>query len=261
MKFTYMTENVRSAARVLELVEFLAGADSGASLSEATGSLSAPKSSTLMLLRTLVNRGYAYRDNDNDRYFLSPDFRAGAFGWVAQPYARLTAVARPVMEALSEEVGETTTLGVFGQRGQARHLAKVVANLDVRYDTDTNRPIPLYCTAIGRTLISGRPEADWLELLGDGPYPALTPHTITDRDRILAMIGQARREGYAIVMEEFALGGTGLATPVRDAAGAAIAVLNVGCVTNRFHDKREIVIAAVQRAAGAISKALGAGPS
>jgi len=259
-KFTYMTESVRSAARVLELVEFLAAAESGASLSEATGGLCAPKSSTLMLLRTLVNRGYAYRDNDNDRYFLSPDFRAGAFGWVAEPFARLTAIARPVMEALSDELGESITLGVLAGAGQARILTKVVANLDVRYDTDISRPIPLYCTAIGRSLVSRRPPEEWPDLLGPGPFTAVTPHTVTDRAEILAVIEGVRRDGYAIVMEEFALGGTGVASPILDPTGAAVATLNVGCVTNRFHGKRDQVVAAVRRSAAAVAKGLGGGP-
>src|ERR1700753_497482 len=122
-----MTETVRSAARVLDLVEILATAETGVTLSEATGGLAAPKSSTLMLLRTLVQRGYAYRDATSDRYHLSENFRSGAFRWVADPLSRLAARARPVMDSLSEAIGETTTLGVMGDDAHARLLTKVVA--------------------------------------------------------------------------------------------------------------------------------------
>jgi IclR family pca regulon transcriptional regulator len=253
-----MTETVRSAARVLDLVEFLASSDGGVTLSEATGGLAAPKSSTLMLLRTLVQRGYAYRDATSDRYHLSADFRSGAFGWMADPLARLSAIVRPVMEQLSEAVGETTTFGIWGDTGQARLLTKVVADLDVRYDTDIKRPIPLYCTAIGRTLLSQRSKEDREALLGRGPFKAITPYTLTDRTKILALLEEIKREGFAIVMEEFALGGTGVASPVFDATGAVAGALNVGCVTNRFREKRDQVIAAVRRAAGGLSRTLGA---
>ena len=57
-----MTDNVLSAARVLDLIELIAAASDGVLLREATVRLNAPKSSTLMLLRTLVNRGYVARD-------------------------------------------------------------------------------------------------------------------------------------------------------------------------------------------------------
>jgi IclR family pca regulon transcriptional regulator len=253
-----MTETVRSAARVLDLVEFLANAQSGVTLSEATGGLAAPKSSTLMLLRTLVQRGYAYRDATGDRYHLSEHFRSGAFGWVADPLSRLVALARPVMESLSESIGETATLGVLNDDGHARLATKVVANLDVRYDTDITRPIPLYCTAIGRTLLAHRPTAARTALLGPGPFKAVTPYTITDRGKILDLLEDVRSQGFAIVMEEFALGGTGVSAPVFDATGAVVGALNAGCVTNRFQEKREQVVAEVKRHAAGLSRSLGA---
>jgi len=253
-----MTETVRSAARVLDLVEFLATAESGATLSEATGGLAAPKSSTLMLLRTLVQRGYAYRDATSDRYYLSDHFRSGAFGWVADPLSRLVALGRPVMEALSEAIGETATLGVMGEDSHARLATKVVADLDVRYDTDLTRPIPLYCTAIGRTLLAHRPPETRAALLGPGPFKSITPYTITDRGKILGLLEDVQRQGFAIVMEEFALGGTGVSAPVFDASGAIVAALIAGGGTNRFQEHREQVGAAVKSHAANLSRSRGA---
>lgn len=255
-----MTDNVPSAARVLDLIELIAVTPDGLLLREATARLNAPKSSTLMLLRTLVNRGYAYRDPLSDRYHLAEAFRAGGFGWTTDPHARLVAAARPIMEGLVQALGESMTFGVFDKAGHARSLAQVVADVEVRYTAHINRPIPLYCTAIGRVLVAGQPEDEWSALIGDGPFPIVTPHTVTDKARVLEIVGQVRRQGYAIVMEEFALGGTGVAAPVTDAEGRAVGALNVGCVTGRFEDKRERVVAAVTAAAGALSEQMAARP-
>lgn len=251
-----MTENVLSAARVLDLVELIAASDDGVLLREATLQLKAPKSSTLMLLRTLVNRGYAYRDPLSDRYLLTDQYRSGAFGWVADRFANLVAAARPVMEGLSRDLGESTTLGVLDTPGHARLLTQVVADDEVRYSANTSRPIPLYCTAIGRVLVSRRPRSEWPGLIGQGPFPAITRHTVTELPAVLRIVDRVREEGHAIVMEEFALGGTGVAAPVLDAEGRAIAALNVGCVTNRFDDKRGQVVNAVMAAAGALGQQL-----
>lgn len=255
-----MTDNVLSAARVLDLLELVAAADDGVLLREATARLNAPKSSTLMLLRTLVNRGYVGRDPLSDRYHLTEQYRSGAFGWVADPYARLIAAARPIMESLVQALGESMNFGVFDTPGHAKALTQVVADLEVRYAANINRPIPLYCTAIGRVLVSRQPEAEWPGLIGDGPFQSLTKHTVTDRNEILKIIGQARSQGHAVVCEEFALGGTGVAAPVVDADGRAIAALNMGCVTNRFEEKRDRVVNAVMAAAGALSEQLQARP-
>ncbi|MDG2522917.1 IclR family transcriptional regulator [Caulobacter segnis] len=251
-----MTDTVLSAARVLDLLELVAAAEEGVLLREATLRLNAPKSSTLMLLRTLVNRGYLYRDPLTDRYRLSEQYRAGAFGWIADPHARLIAAARPVMESLSQALGESMTFAVFDKPGHAKAITQVVADVEVRYAANIQRPIPLYCTAMGRVLVSRQPEADWSRLIGEGPFPALTRHTVTDRQAILDIVGQTREQGYAVVMEEFALGGTGVAAPIVDADGRSVAALNMGCVTNRFEEKRERVIVAVTTAAAALSEQL-----
>jgi DNA-binding IclR family transcriptional regulator len=212
-----------------------------------------------MLLRTLVNRGYARRDPLSDRYSLTDQYRSGAFGWVVDPYARRVATARPVMEALSQELGESMTFGVCDRAGYARVLTQVVADVEVRYTANTSRPIPLYCTAIGRVLVSRRPRSEWRELIGQGPFPAITRHTVIDPDEILRIIDRTRDDGHAIVMEEFALGGTGVAAPVLDAEGQALGALNMGCVTNRFDEKRERVVAAVMAGAATLSQQLRVG--
>jgi IclR family pca regulon transcriptional regulator len=251
-----MTDNVLSAARVLDLIELVAAAETGVLLREASSRLNAPKSSTLMLLRTLVNRGYVYRDASSDRYLLTEQYASGAFGWSSDPHARLVAAARPIMESLSQALGESMTFGVFSEPGHAKALTQVVADLEIRYVANITHPIPLYCTAIGRVLVSRQPEADWADLIGEGPFPAPTRHTVTEASRILEIIARVRDQGHAIVTEEFALGGTGVAAPVIGPDGRAIAALNMGCVTNRFEDKRERVVAAVMAGASALSEQL-----
>lgn len=251
-----MTDNVLSAGRVLDLIELIAASPDGVLLREANARLNAPKSSTLMLLRTLVNRGYVVRDPVSDRYALAEQFRAGSFGWTADPHARLIAAARPIMETLVQALGESMTFGVFGQKGHAKVLTQVVADVEVRYTANPGRPIPLYCTAIGRALVSGQPDTEWARLIGPGPFEAITRHTVTDPVAILEIVAQVRRRGHAVVMEEFALGGTGVAVPIMDGEGRAIAALNVGCVTNRFEEKRERVISGVMSAAAALSEQL-----
>lgn len=255
-----MTANVPSAARVLELIELIAEADHGVLLREATQRLNVPKSSTLMLLRTLVNRGYVERDPVSDRYALSAQYRTGGFGWRTAPHGRLLAAARPIMEALMLDLGETVILGGFGVQGHARALAQVVADLEIRYATNLERPIPFYCSAIGRVLVSRQPERDWPRLLGEEPLAPLTRHTVTDKTELLKIVGQVRDQGYCVVTEEFALGGTGVAAPVLDAEGRAVAALDVGCVTGRFGEKRERVIEALVAAANALGQALRSEP-
>ncbi|MFC7556101.1 IclR family transcriptional regulator [Pseudoroseomonas wenyumeiae] len=207
-----MNDTVRSAARVLDLLEHLASRGEGASLSELATALALPKSSTLMLLRTLTARGYVTRDTA-DRYALNELFRQHGFGWGGQHQARLLAHARPIMEQLCEEVGETVLLGVAESDG-VRSLCKVVSQQMLRYDFDIATRSPFYCTAMGRVLMAFAPPDEAEAMLGAVPRTQQTPSTVTDLAALHRIVARVREEKIAIVEEEWVLGGTGVAVPV-----------------------------------------------
>lgn len=67
--------SVKSARRVLELLELLASAPRGLSFSELVESLALPKSSLYALLRTLTERHWLQFDDETRRYW------TGVRGW------------------------------------------------------------------------------------------------------------------------------------------------------------------------------------
>jgi DNA-binding IclR family transcriptional regulator len=250
-----LNDTVRSAARVLDLLEHLSGRSEGASLSELATSLALPKSSTLMLMRTLTARGYVTRDAA-DRYALNELFRQHGFGWGGQLHARLTAHAKPIMEQLCEEVGETILLGVV-ENNSVRSLCKVVSRQMLRYDFDITHRTPLYCTAMGRVLTAFAPPDQAETMLSAVPRVRQTPSTVTDLATLRRIVARIREEKIAIVEEEWVLGGTGVAVPVFLLEGGIAAALDVGCVTQRFHAKREHLTARLRDAGQRLTQALG----
>ena len=254
-----MTSVVRSVARAFDLIELLSCEPGGISLSHAAQRLAMPKSSTLMLLRTLSARGYANRVG-GDLYMLSPQFRAGAFGWRAVPYAKLIAAVEPILDRLVEELCESATFGILGEPGEAQVLAKAVPDVEIRWDSDISRPIPLYCTAVGRALLSGLSAEEQVRQLTARDIRPITPFTVTDPAELLAIVEEAARCGHAVSAEEFALGGTGIAAPVFDGANTLIGALNVSCVSSRVQSKRESIFVALRQGTAEIGRRLGGGP-
>jgi DNA-binding IclR family transcriptional regulator len=249
-----MHDTVRSAARVLDILEYLARLPDGASLSECVAALDLPKSSTLMLLRTVLARGYVVRDA-SDRYRLNETFRLYGFGWGGHRFARLIALARPVMVMLSQAVGETVILGAAEDRCLIT-LDKVVSEQLIRYDADLSTKWPFYCTAMGRTILAYATEEARERMLEIVPRAKLTPHTVTDLDRLRAIIARVRQDGYAIVEDEYALGGCGIAAPIFHPEGTVFAVLDVGCVTTRYPTKRDPILRELLVATKTLSQGL-----
>lgn len=246
-----MNNDVKSASRVLDLLELLALEQQTRSLTSIAERLGLPKSSTLGLLRTLVGRGYVAREPD-DRYRLCNAFRAEGFA----RHGRLLGVAPAIMRKLADEIGETVIIGALAGAGTVRLLAKEVAGQDIRFDIELSRHLPAYCTAIGRVLIAQLGDDEAREILASVPRKGPTPHTITAKAALWARIEAARTTGVAIVEEEFALGGTGVATLIPGSAGNPKAALNIGCITARFHERRDEIVAALRRGAAEIGAML-----
>ena len=249
-----MNLEVKSAARVLELIELLAASSRPLALKEIVAELEFPKSSAHALAQTLVSRGYAVQDA-SERYALAESCRHGFAGRARE--ARLIAIARPIMEALRDNSGETVMLCVRNSRGEVKRLAKCVSQQAVRYDIDLAAPTAVYCTAAGRVLLAYAGEEAIDAYLGQAAFVAHTPYTVTEPARLREILAAARRDGVAMSNQEFVLGSTGLAAPVRNREGQVIAALNLGTVTIRFEPKKATLVASVKQAADRLSRRLG----
>jgi DNA-binding IclR family transcriptional regulator len=86
---------------------------------------------------------------------------------------------------------------------------------------------------------------------------AHTPRTVTDVAKLRAILARVTADGYAVLEEEFVLGGSATAAPVLGGDGTVIAALNVGTVSARYPAAKSRIIAGVVRTAAAVSQRLG----
>jgi IclR family transcriptional regulator, pca regulon regulatory protein len=249
-----MNSEVKSAARILDLVEFLAGCAEPVTLKQITAELGFPKSSAHALAQTLVSRGYAIQDATG-RYLLVRGTSHGSS--IRAREARLVSAAHPVMERLRDGSGETVVLSVRTVRGEVKRLAKCVSRRVVRYDTDLDGPVASYCTASGRVLLAYWEPAALEAYLARTRLTAHTPFTVTDPARLRDILAQTREHGVAVNDQEYVAGASGIAAPVRDRDGSVMAALNLGTLTARFHLNRDQIITAVKDAAVQVSRRFG----
>ena len=249
-----MNPEVKSAARTLELIEYLARCAEPVSLKQIIAELGYPKSSAHGLAQTLVARGYAIQDS-SDRYLLVHGQRQSATARAWQ--ARLLSAAHPVMEALRDRSGETVLLSVRAGDGGIKRLAKCVSRQPERYDTDLDGPAASYCTAMGRVLLAHWEPAAIEGYLARTRLVAYTSFTVTDLARLREILVRVREEGVAVNDQEFVPGASGIAAPVHDGAGQVTAALNLGTPAARFHSRREEIVGAVKQAAAEVDSRLG----
>lgn len=246
---------VKSADRVLDMLELLSMSEAPMRFSEIALAMDVPKSSAHGLLNTLLKRGYVERDS-SDRYALVGAFRDG-FSWIGGFEALLRRQAMPIMTEARDQCGETLFLCVANENHDVRQICKVVSTHPIRYDSDSGRVAPAYASVMGRVLLAFAPAEDVDAYFRSAELAPLTDKTLTDEADIRAVLARIRERGYGTIEEEYAIGGCGVAAPVRDRSGAVVAVLDIATVSQRYALRQEEMRETVLRSAALLSAKLG----
>jgi DNA-binding IclR family transcriptional regulator len=253
-----MNDTVKSAGRVLDILELFGSSERPLALREVSAILGLPKSSAHMLLGTLERRGYLIRSG-RDGYKLptSADGSGGCFDSVA---AQVFRAAQPVLERLLKEIRETVVLGMPTPELDIRIVSHRVSPQAIRYDISDMPVIPGYCTAMGHMILCHLPEDQARAYLARTELTALTPRTVTDPEAIMARLRQCRARGYALNIGERFEGGSGAAVAICDGQGRPHAAMNIVTVTQRFRRLQPEIIAALAAASRELETSLfGAG--
>jgi DNA-binding IclR family transcriptional regulator len=240
---------------VLDILETLSGLPAGASLTELSLALEAPKTSLLPLLRTLVSRRYAAR-SDSGRYGIGPRWlEAGDKGAVAPD---LVEAAHPVLQGLTRETGETTFVAVLPPgHADLVYVDKVESPQRIRYSAELGERRPLYCTATGFGLFAFLEPAQREHLVRTLPLTRHTRRTTTNRDLLRRRLDAIRAAGVAVTVDEFVVGAGGASAPVYGRDGRLVAACAVTGPTARIQAGRRRIAEAVKRAGDEISERLG----
>jgi IclR family acetate operon transcriptional repressor len=136
-------------------------------------------------------------------------------------------VARPHLEALVDESGETATLSVAGEP-DAVTVDVVPAPHHVQGVTQLGRPSVAHATAAGKVMLAftGRMPAP--------PLRAYTHRTITDLAALGRELERVRERGHAEAYEERELDLNAIAAPVFGADGALAGIIALQGPVSRF---------------------------
>ena len=248
-----MNDQVKSAIRVLDLLELFAVTTDPMGVTEVARRMDIPKSSAQALLLTLAGRGYLLRDDAG--YALPGEMRGG---WVGGIRTRLLGITTPILATLAQKSRESAFVGVLTGNGQIQYLAKAVSPQEVRYDASLEHPRLIHATSMGLAIMAYSSERDVARWLQPARLTRITPHTETDPTRIQTQLAQIRNDGYAEVKNANVEGASGVSAPIFGANGLPVAALNVGAPTWRYEQQREQLIDLVREEAARITQLLAA---
>ncbi|MFM8561768.1 MAG: IclR family transcriptional regulator [Solirubrobacterales bacterium] len=250
-KATQGQRTTDSVSRAIAAIDELAASDEPIGVNELGRRLGVSASTASRLMGTLEAGGLVERAGDGGPYRLGLRLLALADHVLADLDVRQ--LARPQLEAIAAETGETATLSVPGG-GEVVTADFVAGRSSVVSMARLGRPSTLHATAAGKVMLAFGPSGG--ELDDDLPMEALTEETITDRSALEKQVREVRRQGWAEACEERERDLNALAAPVFGHGGDLVAILGVqGPATRMGPARRKEVLPTLLDAAQELTRA------
>jgi IclR family transcriptional regulator, acetate operon repressor len=205
-------------------------------LTDACKYLGVAHSTAHRLLAMLAHHGFVQQEPVTRAYIAGPALVEVGLAVVGSLNVREQ--ARPMMEELSSELGETVHLGVL-EGSQVRYVDAVESERALRVVARTGTLVPAHCTSLGKALLSLMTDQQVAELYPASaePFAARTERSITTQAKLIKEVSKARARGYALNAGETEDDVGSVAVAFRDFVGRPAAIA-VAAPTSRLSSQR-----------------------
>jgi IclR family transcriptional regulator, acetate operon repressor len=242
--------------RAFSVINFIVDrAPDTAGISAIAREVNLPKSVTHRILKELAAVKFLNFEEDSKQYSLGPT--AIAVGLAALRSQDMPRLARPHLERLARESGETATLSVR-QTWMRVYIDQVLSDHEIRMAISLGSSHPLHAGASSRAILAALSDEAVDEYLAHHFLHQVTASTITDPAELRRSLDQVRLVGFAISHGEREPGAGSVAAAIRTADGEVWGCLSLCGPRDRFDaDAARAYAPKVVAAASAISAEVG----
>lgn len=236
--------------RAAHLLDALAAETDSMSLKVLSAETQLHPSTAFRILASLTVHGLVERTG-NGRYQLGVKL----LKYASRVHEKVDLIqeARPIMERLRSEVGETVNLSVR-EGDEVVYIERAIPKRMMRVDQHIGSRAPLHVTAVGKLFLAEGGQKTCSDYSRRTGLPRYTSNTITDAAKLWSEVETSQRRGYALDNEEMEQGVGCIGVPIRDNHGVIIAGLSISAPRARH---RDTWIPLLQRAGADISNRLG----
>lgn len=213
---------VKSATRVMQILNLLQSHPRGLTTSEISNSLDLPKSSTHELLHSMASERYLQQTGN--RYTLG--LKVFEIGQAAARNSELLQHARPILRWVGGQLNEAVYLAVLDGT-EVVYLSKIQFRKDIRLQSQVGARLPAQATGLGKAILSKIAKEEVRNRFTGNAFKTFTPNTITTIDGLERELEQARVDGYAVDRGEYTKGIYCYAMPVMDSHNQVLAAIGV----------------------------------
>jgi DNA-binding IclR family transcriptional regulator len=225
---------VKSADRVLDLLELLAGWGREMTHADIAEALDIPKSSLTKLLKNLTTREYVKFVPDTKGYRLGDAILRLANQ--ANQSRNLIACAEPVLRDITQQTMESCALNQL-KGDQVEVVATVTSQQRLVSHLRLGDLAPLYAVSGGKVILAYLPDVMRDEYLRGVTFERFTNRTITSKKALTKELEEVKEKGIAFSLEEYTPGIIGVGVAILSATGFPLGSLNLAIPAVRYSDE------------------------
>ncbi|WP_214879292.1 MULTISPECIES: IclR family transcriptional regulator [unclassified Exiguobacterium] len=223
--------NVQSLERALTILNKLSEYPEGLKISQLTEHLDLSKSTIHRLLTTLSSMNYITKNPETSQYKLGMQILFLSRNILNNN--EIINAAKPFIQKLSKSINETVHLCIE-DRGEVIYIDKIESNQIIRMFSRIGSRGPMYCTAVGKVLLSGMETDLFEENIEKINFIPRTPNTITTAQALRDEITKVKNQKYALDNIENEEGIRCIAAPIYNFKGEIVASFSVSGPSNRI---------------------------
>lgn len=235
---------VAAALRTLRIIEYLADAEGGLSVTEISRRLQVNKSISFRILASLCKAGYVYQGDDNQNYRLT--YKISNLGMRQMATSRLIDQSGPILRQLADQTGELVRLAVIEDNKPIWVHAASGLQRRLMIDPIYSHEIISHVHAAGKAWLMSLSDEAVTRILGEGQPTKRTRRTIANLKGLKADLRESRKRGFAMNYEETDVGVGAIAAPIivgsLDNQHVCVGAISLAAPTSRM--KRAALIAA-----------------
>lgn len=219
---------VSSLSRGLEILSSFSRTSRKMTLSEVAAETGMSRATARRFLLTLVKEGYVV--TDGKLFDLTPKVLDLGFSVLSK--VGIWERARPFMERLSEQTGESCTAAILDGLDVV-YVAGVQAHNIISVGITVGSRQSAFYTANGRVLLASQPEENWDGIIANARLVPRTRHSVTNKAEFRTILETVRRDGWSLVNEELEEGLLSIAIPLMYRSDELAGAINIAVPTIR----------------------------
>jgi len=239
---------VKSLVKALKVLECFNSKTPELGITQISKMLGIGKSSISNIVSTFEQMGYLEQNKESSRYTLG--LKLLEYSFIINEHLGYQRLFYDIMQDISTQFNTITYFAIYRDK-RVFYLCNSypsVAAYNYPYRTILGENAPLYCTAIGKSMMAYLP-AEELEEVLKLERTAFTDSTIIDEQALRAEIAAIRKQGYALDREEHEYGILCVGVPVFSGSNELFGAFSMSSINLDFSPENISVYTRVMKEA------------